>query len=124
MLALAAMVAAFTVAGVAPATDRRITVWPHGPGEEGVGVWRVRCDPAGVTLPRRTVACRALAALERPFAPVPKDVACTQVYGGAQEARVTGTYRGRRIWARFKRTDGCEISRWNRHRFLFPGATG
>jgi hypothetical protein len=32
---------------------------------------------------------------------------------------VRGTYQGRRIWTRFARRDGCEIARWNRHRFLF-----
>jgi hypothetical protein len=120
---LPALVAAVALAGgaSATATDLRITAWPQGPGEEGARTWRLRCNPAGGTLPRAAGACRRLAALERPFAPVPKDVGCTQIYGGPQVARVIGMLRGRRVWATFKRTDGCEIARWNRVGFLFPG---
>jgi hypothetical protein len=55
---------------------------------------------------------------------VPENIACIEIYGGPQVARVTGTFRGRRVWATFRRTDGCEIARWNRVRFLFPIATG
>ena len=126
MLAVAPLVAAVAIAGAAaPSADLRITVWPAGPDSSaGSQVWRLRCRPVGGTLPRRASACLRLGALERPFAPVPKNVGCTQIYGGPQEARVTGTFEGRRVWARFKRTDGCEIARWNRVRFLFPVATG
>jgi hypothetical protein len=121
---LAPLVAAlaFAGSGATSATDLRIAVWPSGPDGEGALAWRLRCDPVGGTLPRAAAACRRLRALERPFAPVPKDVNCTQIYGGPQVARVTGTFARRRVWARFKRTDGCEIARWNRVRFLFPGA--
>lgn len=58
--------------------------------------------------------------MSRPFEPVSRFVACTQVYGGPQVAEVRGTFKGRRIDARFNRTNGCEIERWNRHSFLFP----
>jgi hypothetical protein len=44
---------------------------------------------------------------------------CTQIYGGPQEALVTGTVRGDRVWVRFSRRDGCEIDRWNRLAPLF-----
>jgi hypothetical protein len=126
VLALAPLVAAVALGGVAatPSADLRITVWPSGRGDGGSLVWRLRCRPLGGTLPRRASACLRLGALERPFAPVPKDIGCTQIYGGPQEALVTGTFEGRRVWARFKLTDGCEIARWNRVRFLFPVATG
>ena len=125
MLALAAVALTLAVGAGAPATDLRITVWPEGKGEATALEWRLRCGPVGGTLPRRAQACRALAALEHPFVPVPDNVvACTQIYGGPQVARVTGSFRGRRVWAKFQRNDGCEISRWNRHRFLFPVATG
>jgi hypothetical protein len=59
--------------------------------------------------------------------PVPTDVACTQVYGGPATARVTGTLEGRRVDASFKRTDGCEIARWDRVQGLLgraPSAAG
>lgn len=48
------------------------------------------------------------------FAPVPKNVVCTEIYGGPQKARVTGTVGGNRIWATFTRQNGCQIDRWNR----------
>ena len=40
------------------------------------------------------------------------------IYGGPQVALVTGTLRGVKVWARFRRRDGCEIARWNRVAFL------
>ena len=124
MLVLAPLAAALALAGsgATSATDLRIAVWPSGPDGESAVVWRLRCGPVGGTLPRPAAACRRLRALERPFAPVPKDVNCTQIYGGPQVARVTGTFERRRVWVKFKRTDGCEIARWNRVQFLFPGA--
>ncbi len=126
MLVLAQLVAALA-AGASGSTGTsalRLAVWPEGPDRGSARVWFLRCAPAGGTLPRPAVACRRLFAQPRPFAPVPKDMACTEIYGGPQVARVTGTFRGRRVWATFRRTDGCEIARWNRVRFLFPVATG
>jgi hypothetical protein len=126
VLGLATFLAALTLGSgsSAAATDLRIVAWPEGPGNGGARVWYLRCSPSGGTLPRPAAACGRLAALERPFAPVPKDVACSEIYGGPQVARVVGTLRGRRVWATFRRTDGCEIARWNRVRFLFPLVTG
>jgi hypothetical protein len=128
VIVLAPLVAALALAGAAaappPATDLRITVWPEGPEGDGARTWRLRCGPVGGSLPRRAEACRRLGALEQPFAPVENGIACIEIYGGPQVARVTGSFRGRRVWAKFRRTDGCEIARWNRHRFLFPVATG
>lgn len=76
--------------------------------------WTLTCDPAGGTHPDPTSACTALAASDDPFKPVPKDVACTQIYGGPQTATVTGTYKGQPVNATFNRTNGCEIARWDR----------
>jgi hypothetical protein len=47
---------------------------------------------------------------------------CSEIYGGPQEALVTGTLRGNRVFARFSRTDGCQLERWSRVSFLFPDA--
>ena len=85
--------------------------------------WTLRCGPAGGTHPAAVRACRRLSDLgASAFARVPGDAVCTQQYGGPQTALVTGTYRGRRIWTRFARRDGCEISRWNRHVPVVPSA--
>ena len=48
------------------------------------------------------------------FAPTPRNIACTEIYGGPQRARIVGTVSGRRVWATFTRTNGCEIARWQR----------
>ena len=110
-------------AAAAPAqsasTSLRITVWPQGP-EGAQKTWTLRCNPVGGTLPRRAAACRRLAALSRPFAPVPDDAVCTMIYGGPAQARITGTHKGRRAWTTFSRENGCQIARWQRHQFLLP----
>ena len=48
------------------------------------------------------------------FAPLPKGIVCTEIYGGPQKARVVGTVGSKRIWATFTRQNGCQIARWNR----------
>ena len=73
-------------------TSLHITVWPNGPGHPGVKTYTLRCSPAGGTLPRATIACARLARLAHPFAATPKDTACTQIYGGPQQALVTGRH--------------------------------
>jgi hypothetical protein len=89
-------------------------------GEAPTKIWTLRC-PDGGTLPDAAEACSKLESLDDPFAPVPKDVACTQVYGGTQEADVRGFFRGRPVEAHFDRGNGCEIARWDKVQFLFPG---
>src|SRR4051794_27887883 len=74
----------------------------------------LRCAPPGGTHSHPAVACAALARLAHPFAPTPTGVACAELYSGPQRAHVTGTYRGTRIDASFRRTDSCETSRWAR----------
>jgi hypothetical protein len=105
-------------------TSLHITAWPNGEGQPGKREWTLRCVPAAGTLPHPAAACRRLALMKAPFAPVPKDAACTMVYGGPQEALVTGRFRGHAVRARFNRKDGCQIARWDRVRFLFPIAVG
>jgi subtilisin inhibitor-like len=104
-------------------TSLQITIWPEGRDQPGKHVYTLRCAPAAGTLPRRSAACAKLMRLTRPFAPPPLNIACTQIYGGPQEALVTGRFRGKLVRANFGRKDGCEIARWNRLAFLFPGAS-
>jgi hypothetical protein len=87
-----------------------ITVWPQ--GTDGPSRTHLLRCPGGAD-------CARLARVEGPFAPVPVGIACTMIYGGPQVAVVTGTYAGRRVWARFRRTDGCQVHRWDRVSFLF-----
>jgi hypothetical protein len=106
-------------AGAAAATVLSIVV---SPGNGGAAKhWTLTCGPAGGTLPRHAQACTRRGRLDAPFAPVAKGTACSQVFGGPRTAQIVGTYRGRRSRAVFTRQDGCEIARWNRLAFLFPG---
>ena len=85
----------------------------------------LRCDPPGGTVAQPALACRRLLTTGRAiFAPTPPNTACTQIYGGPQEALVTGTLRGVKVWAKFRRRDGCEIARWNRVAFLLGQLQG
>jgi hypothetical protein len=98
-------------------TSLTIIYWPEGVDSSGRLVWTLRCNPAGGTHPRPVASCRRLSAdtswtLFRPT--IPKAVACTEIYGGPQVARVVGVVEGKRVWATFSRQNGCAIARWNR----------
>jgi hypothetical protein len=87
-----------------------ITLFPQGtdgPRRE----WVVRC-PGAAPCARLEEGGRAL------FLPTPRGILCTDIYGGPQVAYVRGTLDGRRVWARFGRSDGCQIARWSRISFL------
>ena len=96
-------------------------------GTGTVRTWELSCSSEGVIggdHPDAESACAALAAAKDAWAPVPEDMACTMVYGGPQVATVRGTWNGVAVDARFQRTDGCEIARWDRIApLLQPGTT-
>jgi subtilisin inhibitor-like len=102
-------------------TQLKIAYWPNGTDEGPMRTWTLRCDPAGGTLVRPGRACLKLASLRNPFARPSLDQMCTQQYGGPDEAQITGTYRGRRIWVALSLTDGCQIARFRALSFLVPG---
>jgi hypothetical protein len=108
-----------------PATSLTISYWAEGREEGGMQRWTLRCEPVGGTLPRRANACARLDSMTNPFAPLGKNLVCTDQYGGPQEAIVAGTFEGRRIWVHLALRNGCEISRAKKLSFLAPGlATG
>jgi Subtilisin inhibitor-like len=92
------------------ATELTITVQPKGPPGP-TSVWTLRCEPIGGNHPRAEAACEQLTA--ESLEPLPPDTVCTQIYGGPEVARVSGTFRGRQVDSRFSRTNGCEIHRWD-----------
>jgi hypothetical protein len=95
----------------APTTELTVTVWPE--GRDGpVRERHVECPGAAV--------CGELS-VQR-LAPVPRDMACTAIYGGPSVARVTGTLRGEPVDERFSLEDGCQIARWERNRALLGPA--
>jgi Subtilisin inhibitor-like len=119
---VAASLAACGGTGSAAASETSLTItFRAQPGAEPI-VRTLRCDPADGTLANPARACSRLAALKSPFAPTPKNVACTQIYGGPAVARVEGTLNGERVDARFELSNGCEIERWDRNRVLLDDA--
>lgn len=115
-LALLVLVAAPTSHAVmSSSTSLRVTYWKDSAQPAATVTWTLRCAPAGGTLPRPDRACARLATGgAKLFAPLPKNIVCTEIYGGPQKARVVGTVSGRRVWATFTRTNGCHIDRWQR----------
>jgi hypothetical protein len=95
-----------------PASSRLTVTVTDGPGQPPT-TWTLVCDPAGGSHPDPEGACRALEAARQPFAPVPADMRCIQVYGGPETATITGTWHGEEVAATYRRTDGCEIARWS-----------
>jgi Subtilisin inhibitor-like len=119
VLACVLVVTSASSTAAASQTALRITVWPRGT-QESSKTWTLRCAPVGGTLPQPARACRTLYSLSAPFRPIPKNAVCTEIYGGPAVALVSGTFRGRQVWTRFKRTDGCQIARWARLAVLLP----
>jgi hypothetical protein len=95
-------------------TSVEVTLWPEGRGGPEPPTAILACDPPGGSHPRPDEACAALLAEEDALQPVPPDVACTQIYGGPEEARIAGTVRGNAVDAMLSRNNGCEIDRWDR----------
>lgn len=124
-LVAAALVAAAPAGGssaaAAPRTALTITYFEDAREPATRVAATLRCNPVGGTHPRRSLACRGLARVGlRGLRPLPRGVACTEIYGGPQAAVVQGVVDGQRVWVRLKRDNGCEISRWNRLAFLLP----
>lgn len=105
----------------------RLTVTVHDTGNGTDGTYELACHPAAGSHPRPAEACDRLDANTTwgrdLFAPVPPDALCTMQYGGPATAHVTGTWAGRPVDARYDRTNGCEISRWNTMVPLLPDLT-
>lgn len=121
VLALLAVALVFAPAASAwPNASLKVTVWPKGKSAPSA-TWTLRCEPQPRgTHPNPDGACRALARHPRALKAVPDDVGCTQQWDGPEVALVRGTFRGKRIRARFNRINGCEISRWDALSALLP----
>jgi hypothetical protein len=95
-----------------------VTVDNDGAGGAGAKTAEVSCDAAG-----DSKVCGAVSKLAaKVFEPTPGDVACTQQFGGPETATVRGTLNGEAVDAEFSRTDGCEISRWEKAQRLLEAA--
>ena len=106
-----------------PATSLTVTVMPNGT-EAATMTYTLECDPPGGNHPLSTEACAALDAHPDAFAPVRPDMACTMIFGGPEQATITGTFKGEEVSAQFNRGNGCEIERWDSLAPMFKIAVG
>ena len=95
----------------APATRLEIEV--RASPEAAPRSWTLTCAPPGGDHPDPEAACADLERAADPFAPVPADALCTEVYGGPQTAVVRGTSAGRPVALELSRTDGCRTAQWD-----------
>ena len=87
--------------------------------------WTLSClDGAEGSHPQAQAACDHLAGLERPFAPLPEDVVCSQQYGGPQTARVLGRWDGEPVDLDLSRVDGCRNAQWDSLVPVVPAPAG
>ncbi|MEU1074471.1 MULTISPECIES: SSI family serine proteinase inhibitor [unclassified Streptomyces] len=89
------------------------------------GTYELECHPPGGDHPQILQACDRMEKLtgwgKDPFAPVPPEARCTMIYGGDATARVTGSWAGRPVDAKYNLRNGCEISRWRTLVPVLPG---
>ncbi|MFE2282752.1 SSI family serine proteinase inhibitor [Streptomyces sp. NPDC059443] len=107
------------------ATPDRLTIAVSATGNPRAdGQYRLECNPVGGNHPQAEEACARLEILSRegrdPFAGEAKRQLCTMQNGGPATARITGTWHGHKVDSEFRRTDGCEISRWNELEPVLP----
>ncbi|WP_438270794.1 SSI family serine proteinase inhibitor [Streptomyces platensis] len=112
----------------APGSVDHLTVTVRGSGSGRTdGTFELYCHPARGNHPHAKAACKKLDGMTRwgrdPFAPVPQGANCTMIYGGPATAHITGTWAGRPVNADFRRTNGCEISRWSSFEPLLPSTS-
>ncbi len=93
-------------------TRIEITVWPEGREGEARRTL-LTCEPTGGRHPNAEEACEVLSRNASALEPVPGDVACTQIYGGPQEALLEGRIFGEQATVELNRRNGCEIARWD-----------
>jgi Subtilisin inhibitor-like len=80
-------------------------------------------DIAGSDHPAAEAACEHLADMDDPFAPLPADMICAQVFDGPETARVTGRWHGEPVDLRLARNDSCRTTQWAGLGPLLPAAS-
>lgn len=100
--------------GAAVLADLDIT---YDPGDATArATFTLQCAEDGTAVagdhPAPEAACEGVATSDDPFAEVPDDAMCAQVFGGPDTASVAGTHRGEPVDTSFSLRNGCEIQRW------------
>ncbi|WP_320784747.1 SSI family serine proteinase inhibitor [Streptomyces sp. CRN 30] len=111
----------------APAPVDHLTVTVSDAGDGNDGTYELYCRPGRGSHPDPAGACAAVDRSDRAgqdaFAPVAEGTICTMQHGGPATAHVTGTWAGRPVDTTYDRSDGCQISRWDRIVPLLPDLT-
>jgi Subtilisin inhibitor-like len=81
-------------------------------------------DAAQGDHPEPAAACARVLRMDTPFEPLPDDRICTELFGGPQTARVTGTWQGDEVDVQLSREDGCAIAQWDALVPLVPEVEG
>ncbi|MET8568066.1 SSI family serine proteinase inhibitor [Streptomyces sp. NPDC004783] len=101
-----------------------LTVTVRHAGPDADGTYELYCHPGGGSHPDPHGACAVLDQDTRwgrdAFAPVPEGSFCTMQHGGPATARVTGVWAGRPVDTTYDRSNGCQVSRWDRMVPLLP----
>jgi hypothetical protein len=98
--------------------DSRLTVTYAAAQDAPARTYALDCAPAG-----SDPACERLVEIGGPVRAVPAEQMCSMIYGGPQTARVTGWWRGRAVAEDYRRTNGCEVARWERMIPALPAVT-
>ena len=102
-------------------TSLTITLWPGGEAAGAPRTATLTCQPDGGSLPNPAAACAVLTGAGKPaLAAVAADAMCTELYGGPEQARITGTLASEPVEARLSRTNGCELARWEALSAVLP----
>ena len=104
----------------APKASLVVTLAADAKGSQ-LRTWTLTCEPTGGNHPDPAGACRDLKAAKQPFAPVPRDAICTEIYGGSAVATLKGTWYGETVDATYSRENGCQISRYDALGAVLPG---
>ena len=83
--------------------------------------WQLSCNPAGGNHPQPNLACKEIKRAVSPFKKPANDEICTKIYGGPQQATVTGTWAGKKVNRKFTRTNGCGLNRWQQLQVTLSG---
>jgi hypothetical protein len=99
--------------GGPPAKVALTFVLSDGPGTPVIRHWQLSCEPAGGTRPGAAAACAALVKLNKPFAPMPKGIACPMILRSNRRIVVTGTWFGTKVH-RLLVDGGCDMTLFSR----------
>jgi hypothetical protein len=104
----------------ATATALEITLWPAGRDGEELRLGTLACDPPRGNARDPEAACAFLADGIPVLWQERGDQACTEIYGGPEEARIVGTVRGEGVEVELNRVNGCAIEVWDQSLPVLP----